>query len=60
MSAHPAPVTGHIEEVSDAELKKMFADDPLLALTGIGEEIWADEPADEYVARLRANWGGTE
>jgi hypothetical protein len=32
-------------------------EDPLLALMGSGKEIWKDEPADEYVARLRSDWG---
>jgi hypothetical protein len=31
--------------------------DPLLALIGSGKDIWKDEHADEYVARLRSNWG---
>jgi hypothetical protein len=30
--------------------------DELLALRGSGRELWADEPADEYVRRLRAGW----
>ncbi len=30
--------------------------DPLLALYGSGKELWADEPADEYVRRLREGW----
>jgi hypothetical protein len=30
--------------------------DPLLALAGSGRELWADEPADEYVRRLRTGW----
>ena len=30
--------------------------DPLLALYGSGKEFWADEHADEYVARLREGW----
>jgi len=30
--------------------------DPLLALIGSGKAIWQDEPADEYVARLREGW----
>lgn len=30
--------------------------DPLLALYGSGKKLWADEHADEYVARLRAGW----
>jgi hypothetical protein len=28
-------------------------DDPLLRLRNSGKELWADEPADEYVERLR-------
>jgi hypothetical protein len=28
----------------------------LLALAGSGRELWADEPADEYVRRLREGW----
>jgi hypothetical protein len=31
--------------------------DQLLALIGSGKAIWQDEPADEYVARLREGWG---
>jgi hypothetical protein len=31
--------------------------DPLLALIGSGKDIWKDEHADEYVARLRSDWG---
>ena len=30
--------------------------DKLLALVGSGKHIWADEHADEYVARLRSDW----
>jgi hypothetical protein len=30
--------------------------DPLLALRGIGREVWAAEDADEYVRRLREGW----
>jgi hypothetical protein len=30
--------------------------DPLLALRGSGRQIWADEHADEYIARLREGW----
>jgi len=33
--------------------------DPLLALIGLGAEIWKHEHADEYVANLRSNWGDT-
>jgi hypothetical protein len=30
--------------------------DPLLALGGDGKDLWADEPGDEYVRRLREGW----
>jgi hypothetical protein len=30
--------------------------DPLLALRGSGQALWADEPADAYVERLREGW----
>ena len=31
--------------------------DPLLALRGSGRRLWADEPPDRYVRRLREGWG---
>ncbi|MBX3027090.1 hypothetical protein KF840_19485 [bacterium] len=30
--------------------------DPILSLRGLGAEVWQDEPADRYVARLRGGW----
>ena len=30
--------------------------DPILALHGLGNEIWVDEDADAYVRRLREGW----
>jgi hypothetical protein len=30
--------------------------DPLLALSGSGKALWADEHADDYVRRLRERW----
>jgi hypothetical protein len=30
--------------------------DPLLALRGSGRQLWADEPPDSYVERLRSGW----
>ena len=30
--------------------------DPVLAMRGTGKEIWADEGADAFVARLREGW----
>jgi hypothetical protein len=32
------------------------AADPILALRGVGREIWEGEDADQYVARLRQGW----
>lgn len=32
------------------------AEDPILALRGLGKELWADEDADEYVRRQREGW----
>lgn len=31
-------------------------EDPVLRLRGLGREIWVDEAADKYVARLRSGW----
>ena len=40
-------------EYSDANDQ---ADDPVMALRGLGKEIWASEDADAYVRRQRADW----
>ena len=32
------------------------AQDPVLSLRGLGEEIWSDEDADAYVRRQRDGW----
>ena len=34
-------------------LKQRIKDDPILAMRGLGKEIWADVDADEYVRQLR-------
>jgi len=44
------------EEWSRAQIERAIQSDPLLALYGSGKSLWADEHADEYVARLRAGW----
>jgi len=44
------------EEWSRSSAEKAIQNDPLLALYGSGKDLWADEHADEYVARLRAGW----
>ncbi len=30
--------------------------DPILALRGLGKDLWADEAADDYVMRQRSGW----
>jgi hypothetical protein len=44
------------EEWSRSQVERSIQSDPLLALYGSGKKLWADEHADEYVARLRAGW----
>ena len=46
----PVPLSA---QPTEAEL---FANDPLLSAVGIAKELWADEHADEYVARIRKDW----
>jgi hypothetical protein len=36
--------------------KDALENDPLLKAQGSGKHLWADEPADEYVRRLREGW----
>lgn len=44
----PVPAQG-----TDADL---FVSDPLLSAVGIGKDLWAEDYADEYIARLRKDW----
>ena len=37
-------------------LKQRIKNDPILAMRGLGKEIWADVDADEYVRQLREEW----
>ncbi len=37
-------------------VKNCEAEDPVLALRGLGKEIWANEDADDYVHRQRGGW----
>lgn len=39
-----------------ASAASQVEDDPLLALSGSGRDMWADEHADQYVRRLRGDW----
>jgi hypothetical protein len=42
---------------SDSTTKSVLEKDPLLSLAGSGMHLWlSDEPADEYVRRLREGW----
>jgi len=41
---------------SSAARERSPKTDPLLSLLGSGKELWADEPADQYVRRLREGW----
>jgi hypothetical protein len=36
--------------------RKLLETDPLLESQGSGKHLWTDEPADEYVRRLREGW----
>jgi hypothetical protein len=47
-----SPISGSVQGAA-AEL---FAKDPLLSGVAIAKDLWADEHADEYVARLRKDW----
>jgi len=44
------------QDWSEAKVKDVIKNDPLLNLQGSGKHLWADEPADEYVRRLREGW----
>jgi len=41
---------------SQDRVEERIKNDPLLALYGDGKDLWADEPADEYVRRIREGW----
>ena len=56
------PVVSFIAE-SEVEYEEVhvgaasrIAEDPILALRGLGSEVWADEDADPYVLRQRKGW----
>ena len=44
-----------MEYVTDSDGQRRPID-PILALRGVGRELWADEEADAYVSRLREGW----
>jgi hypothetical protein len=41
---------------SEKATRNLLDTDPLLQAQGSGKHLWADEPADEYVRRLREGW----
>jgi hypothetical protein len=47
---------GFTEKLRKRTVATPFSRDPLLALYGSGKSLWAEEHADEYVARLREGW----
>jgi hypothetical protein len=38
------------------EAASLLKNEPLLGARGSGKQLWADEPADDYVRRLREGW----
>ena len=50
---HRALIDWYHDEFSGANRQ---TEDPILALRGLGKEIWAHEDADDYVRRQRADW----
>jgi hypothetical protein len=41
---------------SSEATRRQSESDPLLISRGSGKKLWADEPADDYVRRLREGW----
>jgi hypothetical protein len=63
MAPNPEDIPNEYDELLDwyrnwgAEKASDAAEnDPLLKAQGSGRHLWADEPADEYVRRLREGW----
>jgi len=50
------PLLDWYRDWSSESARKNSKRDLLLELAGSGSLAWADEPADEYVQRLRAGW----
>ena len=53
----PERIAKHLRRMADdvrESAAQAGAVDPILALRGAGQELWADEDADTYVRRLRA------
>jgi hypothetical protein len=52
------PRLGQRRGSSKDEGLKPVEDDPVLAMRGVGREIWIDLESDEHVANLRSGWDG--
>ena len=55
----PSEYSGFLDAYRDWCAKRQssrVASDPLLALYGSGRELWREEPADDYIRRLRGEW----
>lgn len=50
------PLIDWYEQVYDRPRSDRKAGDPILALRGVGKEVWSDEEPDAYVRRLRGDW----
>lgn len=48
------PLKQHSNRPKSTQAETKF--DSLIALIGSGRDLWAEEHADEYVARLREGW----
>ncbi len=46
----------HLLKPSEETDAPTLLTEPFQALYGSGKDIWVDEHADEYVARLRGGW----
>ncbi len=49
-----------VGESKDDRVALDLSDDPVLAMWGVGRELWLDECGDAYVARERAGWGSED
>ncbi|MCU1269324.1 MAG: hypothetical protein JWN74_618 [Acidobacteriaceae bacterium] len=50
------PLLDWYRDWNSDSIEARIKNDPLLALRGDGKDLWADEPADEYVRRIREGW----
>lgn len=46
----------YTEYAHRSSLRERIKNDPILQMIGLGKDVWKDEPADEYVRRLREEW----